>query len=117
MITKKPIYLIVFFIMVLFLCGCINDTAWNKHPDNPVLSELPESAWDHWRSDPFVMHEGNSYKMWYGANHNGSFTQIGYAISNNGINWSRHPEPVVSLGLPGSWDDEDVENQPHCCKI
>jgi len=106
---KNLIYLIVFFIVIFFLCGCTDNTAWNKHPDNPILSELPENAWDHWRSDPYVMREGNTYKMWYGTNQNGSYTQIGYATSNDGINWSRHPEPVVSLGLPGSWDDEDVE--------
>ena len=55
------------------------------------------------------MREENVYKMWYGTTQNGSLAQIGYAISNDGINWTNYPEPVIKLGPLGSWDDEDVE--------
>lgn len=83
--------------------------SWTEHPDNPVIPEPPVGTWDHWRSDPCVLKEGDLYKMWYAANTDGSRTQIGYAESVDGINWLHHPEPVLLLGVDGEWDDEDVE--------
>jgi len=94
---------------IILISGCVEEIIWTKYPGNPVLSENPDTAWDHWSSDPYVMRDGDIYKMWYGTNRNGSWTQIGYAISSDGINWARHIEPVLPLGSYGSWDDEDVE--------
>jgi len=83
--------------------------SWTKHPENPVIPETPVGNWDHWKSDPFVLKEGDLYRMWYATNAEGSKTQIGYAESMDGIAWVHHPEPVLLLGIDGEWDDEDVE--------
>lgn len=80
-----------------------------KYSGNPVIPEVPIGKWNHWKSDPFVMKEGDIYRMWYATNAMGSKTQIGYAESEDGILWVHHPSPVVLLGEDGEWDDEDVE--------
>ncbi len=80
-----------------------------KYPGNPVIPEVPIGEWDHWKSDPFVMKEDGVYRMWYATNAMGSKTQIGYAESEDGIDWNHHPSAVVLLGEDGEWDDEDVE--------
>jgi predicted GH43/DUF377 family glycosyl hydrolase len=82
---------------------------WTKYPGNPVVPEFPVGSWNHWKSDPFVMKDGDLYRMWYGTNRNGAKTEIGYAESADGITWVHAPESVVFLGENGDWDDEDVE--------
>ena len=48
--------------------------------------------------------EGGVYKMWYDG-HNGSFDQIGYADSPDGITWTKATEnPILRTGPPGPWD-------------
>ncbi|MFQ6083553.1 MAG: hypothetical protein ACE5WD_09350 [Candidatus Aminicenantia bacterium] len=86
-----------------------NPSIWIKYPGNPVIPEGALSDWDRWKSDPFVMKDGDIYKMWYGTNQDGTKTQIGYAESYDGINWAHHPTPVVRIGSDGAWDDEDIE--------
>ena len=38
---------------------------------------------------PHVIKDGSTYKMWYSAN-NGSYAQICYATSSDGISWNKH---------------------------
>jgi predicted GH43/DUF377 family glycosyl hydrolase len=80
-----------------------------KYSGNPVIPEAPIGQWNHWKSDPFVMKEDGVYRMWYATNQEGSKTQIGYAKSDDGIDWDIYPSAVVLLGEDGEWDDEDVE--------
>lgn len=83
---------------------------WEKHPGNPVVPEMESGTWNHWPGDPFVMKDGNAYKMWYGGyDESTEKTQIGYAESENGIEWRHHPNPVVPAGPPSSYDAKDVE--------
>ncbi len=55
------------------------------------------------------MKDGSIYKMWFGANVRDNITQVGYATSNDGINWNLHPEPVLKIGEEWAWDDFSVE--------
>jgi predicted GH43/DUF377 family glycosyl hydrolase len=87
----------------------LENSGWIKYPENPVIPEGKLSDWNRWKSDPFVMKDGNIYKMWYGTNQDGTKTQIGYAESYDGIKWTHHPTPVLRIGPEGAWDDEDVE--------
>ena len=87
----------------------LDPLTWTKYPGNPVIPEFPVGSWNHWKSDPFVMKDGDLYRMWYATNRNGAKTQIGYAESVDGINWTHHPNAVLFLGANGEWDDEDVE--------
>jgi predicted GH43/DUF377 family glycosyl hydrolase len=68
--------------------------SWTKHP-TPVLE--PGSVWDSWDVwDPSVVFDGSMYHMWYSGSRNGNPTGIGYAMSSNGIEWTKHLDnPVI----------------------
>lgn len=125
---KKMFYVILFatLILVVFILFSAKQPAapqlaapaslspsalqWKKHSGNPVVPEMKKGKWNHWPGDPFVMKDGNAYKMWYGGHSESTEkTQIGYAESANGIKWRHHPNPVVPAGPPGSYDAKDVE--------
>lgn len=84
---------------------------WTKEVTNPVLS--PDGvAWDEtWVGKCQVIKEGATYKMWYvGYGGTPTVPQIGYATSNNGIDWNKHGgNPVLSPGGGGEWDDAAAE--------
>jgi hypothetical protein len=53
------------------------------------------------------------YQMWYsglGGTGPNDGMEIGYAVSMDGMNWTRHPwNPVIRRGTrPGSWDRDDA---------
>ena len=78
---------------------------WTKHEDNPVLEPGPEDAWDMQRVRPgTVLWIEGEYRMWYtGVNVFGT-AQIGYATSEDGVIWSKHPRnPVLPFG-DNAWD-------------
>ena len=76
---------------------------WTKESNNPVLSE----GWNGQSpAQPFVLLEGDIYKMWFrqGAT---SDSSIGYAESTDGIHWTLSdcnpvliPGPMGGLWLP-----------------
>ena len=80
---------------------------WTRR-DAPVLSARP-GQWD----DPDVtgsqvLVDGDTLRMWYGGGDlAGAFggMHIGYATSTDGINWDRHPTPVMDPGPSGAWND------------
>lgn len=77
---------------------------WKKAPQNPVLDGDPD-AWDAASGEhaPFVMKDGNLYKMWYEGS-DGNVRQLGYATSHNGIKWTKYPgNPVLQAG-PEAYD-------------
>ena len=80
--------------------------AWIKHAENPVIDVGPSESWeDEHIALPSVLFDGDVYKMWY-TGHDGTYKRIGYAISPDGINWSKHEgNPVLDLGTEGTWDD------------
>jgi len=47
--------------------------------------------------------------MWYEGN-DGSFDRVGYATSNNGMNWTKHSTWVMDIESLGSWDYNQVDN-------
>jgi uncharacterized repeat protein (TIGR01451 family) len=81
---------------------------WVKEGTNPVLS--PSRSWEETGvSRSSVILDGSVYKMWYTGTNNAGVIQIGYASSPDGINWVKFQgNPVLVVGSPGSWDDEDV---------
>jgi len=65
---------------------------------------------------PEVLKINGKYHMWY-AGKGGVIVgnQIGYAYSDDGINWTRYlepdkeyPEPVLPVGMPGEWDEGET---------
>ena len=84
--------------------------SWNVHTSNPVLASTPGS-WDAYMVfDPLVVRENGQYKMWYaGIETTALLTKIGYATSINGINWTKHPDPVLLAGS-ASWESAAVSH-------
>jgi predicted GH43/DUF377 family glycosyl hydrolase len=90
---------------------------WTLHPEG-TLPPGDSGAWDSKvRDTPCVIKDPYGYKLWYtGADHigppyNDSLTLvIGFATSDDGINWNVWQEPVLLKGPPGSWDAGWIES-------
>ena len=75
---------------------------WTRYSGNPVFSGI-EGSWDQGSVVlPSVMQEGNTLHMWYLGGLDGDAGTIGYATSEDGINWNRHPSPVFQ-SRAGEW--------------
>jgi hypothetical protein len=81
---------------------------WTKHP-TPIMALGPR-LWDQRQANYVsVLYIDGEYKMWYTGQNNSLITQIGYATSEDGIEWTKHPaNPVLSFGEAGSWDDRQI---------
>jgi beta-1,2-mannobiose phosphorylase / 1,2-beta-oligomannan phosphorylase len=78
--------------------------AWTKHGGNPVLSVGAAGSWDSsFVGMTSVVKVDGVYKMWYRG---GSATGggIGYAISSDGLVWSKYAGNPVIAGGSGGWD-------------
>ena len=66
---------------------------WLRHPE-PVLTPTPVPFWDDGEVyAPWVTSDGASFEMWYtGSN---GFRQIGYAMSEDGLLWTKLFTPVI----------------------
>ncbi len=79
---------------------------WIDYSGNPILSPSGSYFETHGVGQSNVLFIGGVYKMWYVGDAGGSNKFVMYAESTNGINWTRpHPDPVLSPGVSGSWDD------------
>jgi predicted GH43/DUF377 family glycosyl hydrolase len=92
----------------------VDGVTWVRDVHNPVLKPGLAGEWD---SSGFPERGGEAvislpfgYKMWYDAVTIRGATlsiQIGYATSDDGINWQKYSDnPVLSPGTPGSFDDK-----------
>lgn len=98
----------------------LDGLAWTKYDDpstttppfaksDPVLKGT-SGVWDESGVFvPFVMKEGGLYKMWY-SGVQANIQMIGYAMSTDGINWTKVPAPVLTIGSAGSWEDGYVDS-------
>ncbi|MBN1954803.1 MAG: hypothetical protein JW900_07110 [Anaerolineae bacterium] len=83
---------------------------WTKHAANPVLTVGLPGAWDNTEvSFATLLYDGQTYSTWY-SGYDGTYRQIGYAWSNDGLVWTRHPTPVLSYGADDAWDNNLVGN-------
>lgn len=76
---------------------------WHRFAGNPVLSG--ELSWE--ASSLYgcaMIKDGDTFKMWYGAGGFPSSTKVGYATSEDGKTWSKHPDPVLQVGPSPNWD-------------
>ena len=88
---------------------------WTKYKGNPVLDVGPSGSWDSAHvTEPWVIKDGDVYKMWYSGTDQSTNLQkkIGYAVSPDGINWTKHPDIVMDLGPSGSWDAYSLSGHP-----
>ena len=90
---------------------------WHSHSETPVISPgagWPNGTWDsHEIGTMSVVHDGALYHMFfeacaYNGGHPLRALRIGHAISQDGVAWTKEPEPVLRNGAAGQWDDEAV---------
>lgn len=77
---------------------------WTPYENNPVLVESDKSSeWDYWRVEwPTVVKNHAGYHMWFHGDN--ALSQIGYAYSNDGFNWTKcDANPVLSPKTFGAW--------------
>ncbi len=84
---------------------------WTKYADYPVL-DVSLNAWDSLGVETVTVlidslaPAQSRYKLWYaGQTYNDYRYEIGYAYSEDGIHWTKHPEPVVQVGEQATWDN------------
>jgi len=85
----------------------ISAEKWEKYSNNPILA--PSESYDSEKlSDPWVIYDSNDgiYRMWYSGS-DGTHTQICYATSTDGKNWTKYSgNPILEVGPSGSYDDK-----------
>ncbi len=85
-----------------------NETTWTVNAD-PAFSYGTAGSWDDDKvMNPKVLFDGQRYEMWYGGEQHDGITEIGYATSPDGLNWTRYAaNPVMGRG-PLDWDLADL---------
>jgi len=74
-------------------CDAQAPADWTKHPANPLITSIP---WGTGIDSPCVIFWQGQYHMWYWANHNTDWAQIGHATSADGLTWTDDGVPAVS---------------------
>jgi hypothetical protein len=86
----------------------MDNITWNILPDS-VLANGEPGTWDETGVfQPVVYYDGSIYHMWYSGFEGTSWwdpMMEGYATSTDGINWTKYPDPVLTLGEDGSFYD------------
>ncbi len=78
---------------------------WIEYFNNPVLKG--DELWDGSQvGGPSVIYKDGKFHMWYGTNSVSVSHGINYAISDDGIIWSKpsNNNPIITTGVSGSWD-------------
>jgi len=85
---------------------------WRKaNSGRPVFKYGRSGAFDSTKIDhPAVLRFDGRYHMWYTAGDDDSLYTIGYATSDDGMNWTRQNDglPVLTSGERGKFDDRMV---------
>lgn len=96
----------------LFYSSSTDGISWNT--PNELIFDLSNTFWDsQGMGAPAVLYNtgSNDYHLWYvakGAYNSITRWRIGHAISNDGINWNKHPTPVLEASVP--WEGNDTGN-------
>lgn len=82
----------------------LDGISWTPHQ---IIFTKSSAVWEsEGVNRPSVLLINGEYKMWYGARDSSGIWRIGYATSLNGIDWNRHPDPVLQPSL--SWESTVV---------
>lgn len=89
---------------------------WVKYAGNPVLDVDYSGGWDSLGVETVTViidpaaPANERYKMWYAGQYFNTYRyDIGYAYSPDGINWQKHPSPVLQVGASNEWDNGFLE--------
>lgn len=83
---------------------------WTKNLATAVLAPGPAGAWDDDQVyAPQVIADAGGYEMWYTAEDTTTpGPRIGYAWSDDGLNWTKSPHNPALTGTTGTWEEEGV---------
>ena len=89
---------------------------WTKYSGNPILDVSYTGGWDSLGVETVTViidslaPLSEKYKMWYAGQYFNSYRyDIGYAWSADGINWTKHLDPVMQVGVSTQWDNGFLE--------
>lgn len=90
---------------------------WEKSELNPIISFGTEGEWDDISVKAMsVIADEDGYKMWFsGRGGTPVKSQIGYATSTDGINWTKYANNPILVLDDGSWEGIGV-NYPRVIK-
>lgn len=79
---------------------------WSLHAGNPILGPGTPGGFEEMGvGEPCVIKVGTVYHMIYTGYTNQLIGRLGYAISNDGITWTKYQgNPVLDHGGSGQWD-------------
>lgn len=81
-------------------------TRWCK---GPVFQGNGPSSWDAGEvKAPSVVWDGERYWMAFSGGGKGAY-QVGWAGSDNGLDWTAAPDPVIAPGAEGTWNSATVQ--------
>jgi beta-1,2-mannobiose phosphorylase / 1,2-beta-oligomannan phosphorylase len=80
-----------------------------RYPDNPVLPSVKNTWMEDQTANPDLLLINDIYYMYFRGQQN-EHDRIGVAtIPKNqfdGIMWNIHPDAIIDVGVPGTWDEE-----------
>ena len=84
----------------------VDGIEWQKHGTDPVIAYGDSGDFDFVRlRRPAVIVEDSLFKMWYSGTSADGAVAIGYAISSDGIIWTKYlGNPVIEPGELGTFD-------------
>jgi predicted GH43/DUF377 family glycosyl hydrolase len=107
-------FLAISILVMLFLVSTFNSSfaqiPWTKDARNPIMSGGADGTWSRHVFTPSVLYNPDStrYEMWFGTSTNGGYPyHVGFANSDDGVNWTQHPDPVLEPKA-GTWDASTV---------
>ncbi len=112
---KRSITTIFMSLFAALICSqlifntAMSQTNFVKYSENPILPLGSPGIWDDTEAAyADVIFYGGEYHLWYTGAPTENIYRIGYASSADGINWNKHPDPVLGVGTPGSFDDQGL---------
>lgn len=85
---------------------------WTKYEDNPVLEPGVFGSWDESGVlAPYVLQVQEQYGMFYVGLDGALTKRIGYALSDDGVEWTKlsSRNPMLGPGEADAWDGEAVD--------
>ena len=81
---------------------------WHRYPGNPVFPATPGTWRESQTANPDLLLKDGVYYMYF-RGQRGGHDRIGVATipaeKFDGVTWDIHPEPIIDVGGPGSWDE------------
>lgn len=86
---------------------------WVDYYLNPILRKSSNGYDMYGVWQPKIIIENGSFKMWYTNMGASGVGAVGYAVSSNGLEWTKPViQPVLLAGTPSAWDSYSVSAGP-----